>query len=38
MAVAYVWRGDGHYYATVVDRYYRQAPPVLRLGAQAAMV
>ena len=37
MAVGYAWRGDARYYATVVDRYYRQAPLPLHLGVQGTV-
>jgi hypothetical protein len=37
MGIAYAWRGDERYYATVVDRYYRQAPLPLHLGIQATI-
>jgi len=37
MTITYVWRGDARYYATVVDRYYRQVPLPLHLGVQATV-
>ena len=36
--VAYAWHSDDGYYATVVNRYYRQVSLPLRLGVQAASV
>jgi hypothetical protein len=36
--VAYAWHSDERYYATVVDRYYRQVSIPLHLGVQAASV
>jgi hypothetical protein len=38
MAIRYQWHGDGRYYSTVVDRYYAQAPLLLRLRSQAIVL
>jgi hypothetical protein len=38
MAIRYGWLGDGQYYSTAVDRYYAQAPVLLRLRSQAIVI